>query len=150
MNSLMSQPAFQMYAFTSAALVLIMYSLGFLTAKRRAERKSVVNAEDVGVNPGAQVVEVEHPDVQRIKRAHVNLLENAVPFFALGFLYCLTDPGVTMARALFLTFLAVRLFHAIFYVGAKQPFRTLSFAVGAIVNIIMVVQVLRAVIPSMM
>lgn len=151
MTNLMTQPAFQLYALSSVLLVLIMYSLGFLTAKTRAERKAVVNPEDISVNPGgAVVVEVEHPDVQRIKRAHMNQLENAVPFFILGFLYCLTEPGLLTARILFLTFLAVRLFHAVFYVGAKQPFRTLSFAIGAIVNIVMAVQVLRAVIPMMM
>ena len=117
MTNLMAQPAFQLYALTSAILVVILYSLGFLTAKRRAERKAVVNHEDVGVNRGATVVEVEHPDVQRIKRAHANLVENAVPFFVIGFLYCLTDPSMMWTRIFFFTFLAVRLFHAIFYLG---------------------------------
>ena len=70
-------------------------------------------------------VEVEHPDVQRIKRAHVNAIENAVPFFVIGFIYTQTSPSMMMARVLFLTFVAIRLFHAIFYLTAKQPFRTL-------------------------
>lgn len=150
MTNLMAQPAFQLYALICAILVLIMYSLGFLTAKRRNERKVVVNKEDVGINGGANVGDVDHPDVQRIKRAHTNQLENAVPFFAIGFLYCLTDPSMLWTRIFFFTFLGMRLFHAIFYLGAKQPFRTLSFGVGAIVNVAMAVQVLRAILPSLM
>ena len=149
--TLLSEPAFQLYAFCSAALVVTFYGLGFWTAKLRAERKVVVNPEDIQVNPkGAVVADVEHPDVQRVKRAHLNAIENAVPFFAIGFLYTLTAPGMMMTRILFLTFLAVRVFHALFYLNAKQPFRTASFAIGAIVNLVMVVQVLRAVIPMMM
>ena len=50
-----------------------------------------------------------------------------------------------MARAPSFTFVAILLFHAVFYVTAKQPLRTLAFVVGAVVNLVMVVQVLRAV-----
>lgn len=145
MSAITSDPVFQTYAGCSAALVVILYGLGFWTAKTRAARKHVVNAEDVGVNPGAVAAEVEHLDVQRVKRAHLNALENSVPFFVIGFLYTQTAPSVKVASALFFTFLAVRLFHALFYLNAKQPFRTGSFAVGALVNLAMVVQVLRAV-----
>lgn len=145
--TLLSQPVFQLYAFVSSLIIIILYGLGFWTAKVRAEKKAVINHEDVAINGGASVVDVEHPDVQRIKRAHGNAIENAVPFFAIGFLYTQTDPSLTMARILFFTFLAFRLFHALFYLGAKQPFRTLSFTVGALVNIVMIVQVIRAVAP---
>ena len=146
MTSLISQPAFQLYALCSCILVLSLYGLGFVTAAVRAKRKAVVNAEDVGVNPGARVVDVEHPDVQRVKRAHLNAIENAVPFFVVAFLYTLTDPSMTAVRVFFFTFVGVRLFHAIFYLSAKQPFRTAAFTVGGLVNLVMVVQVVRAVI----
>lgn len=143
------QPVLQLFAVCCAVLVATLYALGFLTAKTRADRKAVLNPEDVKVNSGASVVEVEHPDVQRVKRAHLNGLENAVPFFILGFLYTLTDPSMTMASVLFLTFVGIRLFHAVFYLSAKQPFRTASFAVGALVNIVMLVQVVRGALPGL-
>lgn len=44
----------------------------------------------------------------------------------------------------------VRVFHVVFYLNAKQPFRTLAFVMGALVNVIMVIQVLRAVMPALM
>lgn len=143
MTTLLNDPTFQLYALSSAVLVLILYGLAFFTAKIRSDRKAILNAEDVAVNSGAQLVEIEHPDVQRIKRAHLNALENSVPFFAMGLLYTLTSPSLTMARILFLTFVGVRLLHAVFYLTAKQPFRTLSFTVCAVVNLVMVVQVIR-------
>ena len=142
--ALMNNPVFQTYGLVSAALVVILYGLGFWTAKTRANRKQVLNSEDVVVAKGAVAVDVEHVDVQRIKRAHLNAIENAVPFFVIGFLYSQTSPNPKLASGLFFTFLGLRLFHAIFYLGARQPFRTISFALGALVNLVMVVQVVRA------
>ncbi len=144
MDSLFGQPVFQAYALSVCILIVTLYGLGFLTAKTRAERKIVVNPEDAGINGGAAVGDADHPDVLRIKRAHLNLIENVVPFFAIGFLYTLTSPGLTVARSLFAVFIAIRLFHAIFYLTAKQPLRTASFAVGVLINFFMVVQVFRA------
>ena len=145
MSSLLEQPAVALYAICSSFLIFSLYALGFLTAKTRADRKAIINPEDAKVNRGASVVEVEHPEVQRLKRAHSNAIENAVPFFVIGLLYTQTAPGLTAVRVLFFSFVAVRLLHAIFYATATQPFRTLSFVVGALVNLAMVVQVLRAV-----
>ena len=145
MPTLFTQPVFQLYVLCSGALVAILYGLGFYTAKLRNDRKQIINHEDIKVNSGAVQVDVEHPDVQRVKRAHANALENSVPFFVLGLLYSLTaSPSLVVAQALFGTFVTVRLFHAIFYLGARQPFRTASFAVGALVNVALVVMVVKA------
>ena len=145
MTTLLTEPAFSLYAVCSAILVATLYAIGFWTAKVRNDRKAIVNHEDVKVNSGATVVDVEHPDVQRLKRAHMNAIENAVPFFVIAFIYTQTLPSMNMARGLFFTFVAIRVLHAIFYATAKQPFRTLAFTVGAIINLVMVVQVLRAI-----
>lgn len=144
LEKLFMLPVFQAYALSVGIIVLTLYGLGFMTAKTRAERKLVVNPEDAAINGGAQVGEAEHPDVLRIKRAHLNLIENALPFFAIGFLYTLTSPGEIVAYVVFGLFVAARLFHAFFYLGAKQPFRTASFALGALCNVFMVFQVMRS------
>ena len=142
-------PILQAYALSVCAVVATLYFLGFQTARIRAARKIVVNREDAAINGGAAVGEIEHADVQRIQRAHRNAVENAVPFFAIGFLYAMTGPGVTLARALFGVFVLVRVLHAAFYLTARQPYRTAMFAVGALVNLAMVVQVARAVFAAM-
>ncbi|MEZ4401483.1 MAG: MAPEG family protein [Kofleriaceae bacterium] len=139
----------QAYALSVCVVVLTLYFLGFETARVRAKRKIVLNQEDTLVTAGASVGEVEHVDVQRLLRAHRNALENAVPFFVLGLLYLLTGPGATFARVLFGVFAVVRVLHAAFYLQARQPYRTGMFAVGALVNMIMLVQVLRAVFAAM-
>lgn len=144
MHSVFSDPVLAAYALSAAAVVIILYALGFETARIRAARKVVVNPEDAGINGGAAVAEVEHADVLRIKRAHLNSLENAVPFLAIGLLYTMTAPGPTTARVVFGVFVLARLLHAAFYLTARQPFRTLVFVIGALCNLFMVVQVLRA------
>jgi uncharacterized MAPEG superfamily protein len=146
MNALVSMPQFQLFALCSAALVALLYGLGYLTGKTRGSKKAVVNPEDVQVYRDAVVVEVEHPDVQRVKRAHLNLVENAVPFFVIGFLYVLTDPNILMARVLLLAFVASRFLHALFYLRGRQPFRAACFGAGMLLNCIMLVQVVRAVV----
>ena len=149
MENPMTQPVFQAYAVSVCALAITLFGLGAHTAKTRSERKIVVNSEDAGINGGAALGDVDHPDVQRIKRAHTNLIESAVPFFAVGLVYCLTSPNVALARTLFGAFVLTRVFHAVFYLGAKQPFRTIAFGVGTLVSLVMIVQVLRAVVSTM-
>ena len=144
MNALYSHPAFQLYAACSAVLIVGLYFLAVFTGYTRSGRKMTLNAEDMMLYAGSHVVEHEHADVQRVKRAHMNLIESALPFFAIGLLYALTEPNLVMARVLFFTFVGVRLLHAVFYLTARQPARFAAFAVGGLVNLAMVVQVFRA------
>lgn len=143
MTSLFQNPVFVSYAIAATVICFNLLGLGFLTALTRAKRRHVINHEDVGVNPGAKVFEVEHADVARVKRAHMNAVEAAVPFLVTGFIFTQTLPNLVFARVLFGVFVVVRLLHSAFYVNAKQPFRTGSFVIGAITIVIMLVQVVR-------
>lgn len=144
MHALLALPAVQTFAIASSLLIILLYALGFLTAKRRNETRKVMNHEDVSINGGAEVVEVEHPDVLRVQRAHRNSIENAVPFFVVGLLFALTGPSPGLAAGLMYGFVALRVLHALFYLAALQPFRTASFAIGALINLAMAVLVLKA------
>ena len=144
MQSLLIAPALQAFAIASSLLVVTLFGLAFHTAATRGARKVVVNPEDLSVSSGATVALADHEDVQRIKRAHQNLLENATPFFVIGLLFALTDPNLLFARLLFGLFVLLRVLHGAFYLQAKQPFRTLCFVVGALINLVMVEEVLRA------
>jgi glutathione S-transferase len=134
---------FSWYAGSVAALVLHLQALGFLTALRRRQLRGVLNPEDVSLNPGSAVVELEPPALQRVKRAHQNLLENALPFAVIGALFLVTGPSLELTRGLCLTFVVSRLAHSVCYLAQLQPFRTASFIVGSIVQLVMAVQVLR-------
>lgn len=140
---LTQSPALQLYALTSAILGIHLLLLALWTGTVRSFRKQYVNQEDSQMLKGA-VVEVEHVDVLRAKRAHQNALENAVPFFVIAFLYALTSPTQGAAQIYFFTFLGARVLHSVFYLLGRQPFRTLSFAVGVLALFGMAFQVVRA------
>jgi microsomal prostaglandin-E synthase 1 len=143
MTSLTDNPALKLYALTSAIIVIHLLVLAGWTGALRTMRKTFVNAEDAKLSKG-EVADSDHPDVQRVKRAHQNLLENALPFFAVGLCFALTQPSVTSAQAYFWTFVGARVLHSVFYLWGKQPFRTLMFAVGAASTAGMAYHVLRA------
>jgi glutathione S-transferase len=73
-------------------------------------------------------------------------MENALPFFAVGFLYCMTQPSALLARSLFFGFFALRVLHTLFYLRGMQPARALSFMGGVLVNVAMAVQVVHAIV----
>ncbi|HVU00791.1 MAG TPA: MAPEG family protein [Polyangiaceae bacterium] len=129
--------ALEAYAVASLTLVGLFYFLAFRTGGVRTQARAVVNPEDVRVYPGASVVDVERPEVQRVKRAHLNLLENSVPFFVVGFLFALTRPGLLTASTLYGVFVASRVVHAAVYLGGRQPVRSAAWFVGVAAVVVM-------------
>ena len=142
MPILLENPAFKLYALVSSLLALQLLILAGWTGAVRNKHKSYVNPEDATVLKGTPT-DNDHPDVLRVKRAHQNAMESAIPFFAVGLMYTLTGATKTGAQAYFLTFLAARVLHSVFYLAQKQPFRTISYAVGALAITGMAVQVIR-------
>ena len=137
MSALLHTPAFEFYAVASLTLVGLFYFLAFRTGGVRTRAKAVVNPEDVRVYAGASVVEIEHPDVQRVKRAHMNLLENSVPFFVVGFLFAITEPGLLVASVLYGLFVSARVLHAVVYLNGRQPVRSAAWFLGVVPVVIM-------------
>lgn len=135
-------PAFALFAISAVILTFHLYILAGYTGAARAKNKQFLNPEDAKLNK-AELATDEHADVARAKRAHTNALENAVPFFAVGLLYAMTAPSRTGALAYFGTFVAMRVLHSIFYLFGRQPFRTMSFAVGVLCVIGMGIHVIR-------
>ena len=138
-----ANPAMALFALVATLLVFHLFVLAGYTGYARTKHKQFVNPEDAKLNK-ADAAEEEHPDVARAQRAHANALENAVPFFAVGALYASTSPSRTSALAYFGTFLVMRLLHSMFYLFGRQPFRTISFAIGVLAVVGMGVHVLRA------
>jgi uncharacterized MAPEG superfamily protein len=133
----------QVFAFSAAILAVHLVLLALWTGTVRVKRKQWVNPEDAALNKG-EAVPSDHADVLRVKRAHANALENAVPFFAVGALYVASGASRTGALAYCITFLVARVAHTFFYLGGKQPFRTMSFAVGVLCIFGMAFHVVRA------
>ena len=62
-------------------------------------------------------MDLQDPDVLRVKRAHLNDLENVLPFLALCPLYLATGPSEWLAGALIRLFAAARVAHSVFYLN---------------------------------
>lgn len=135
--------ALSLYAIAATFVAFHLIGLALYTGRVRLEHKQFVNAEDARFNKG-EVAEKEHDDVVRVKKAHANLLENALPFFVVGALYAATAPSRTGALAYFGTFVGARVIHSIVYLAEKQPWRTISFSVGMLATIGMGIHVLRS------
>ncbi|KAI4469068.1 microsomal glutathione s-transferase 1 [Holotrichia oblita] len=122
-------PIFRGFLFYNSALVLKMLAMSSLTALQRFKNKAFANPEDAAM----QGVKVRTDDnVERVRRAHLNDLENIPIYFVASFGYMLTNPSVTVALNLFRAFTAARFMHTFVYAVCviPQPARGLSWGIG--------------------
>lgn len=91
-------------------------------------------------------VKFDDPNVERVRRAHRNDLENIVPFFVIGLLYTLTNPSAFLAINLFRAVGIARIAHTLVYavVVVPQPARALAFFVALLATVYMALQVVIA------
>jgi uncharacterized membrane protein YecN with MAPEG domain len=137
--------AFALYALFAVALSARLLVIDASSGAVRSRSKTTPNREDAGtVAKGAAVVDADPDEVARVMRAHRNAGANVVPFLVLMFVYVAL--GATAGWVLILcgVFTAMRLAHAVVYIRALQPWRTLSFVVGQLCNAVAAVQIVRA------
>lgn len=77
-------------------------------------------------------------------RAHLNDIENIVPFLGIGLLYSLSGPDLSTALLHFRIFVGARIYHTIAYLTPlPQPNRALAFFGGFGVTLSMAYSLLR-------
>lgn len=132
-------PVFEGFAFYAGILILKMILMAPLTGIQRFRKKAFANPEDT-VAHGVDVKN-DDEDVERVRRAHLNDLENIPIFLLTGVLFVLTDPDVVFALMLFRLYTLTRIIHTIVYAiyVVRQPARVIAFLVGLIINIIMII-----------
>jgi len=136
-------PAFATFVVCAALLVLKMIAVGHYVGITRIRRGVLLNPEDVEAFRSDQpVAEAEHPDIARGLRAHRNDLESTLPFLAIGLPYLMTSPPGALASGLFIAFTALRVLFGVFYLGAIQPWRSLSFLAAELCVLVMILQML--------
>ncbi|XP_050450384.1 microsomal glutathione S-transferase 1 [Cataglyphis hispanica] len=125
-----SSELLQIFGFWGSILVLKMLAMLPLTVRQRFRKKVFMNEEDAALTDGSKVT-YNDPDVERVRRAHLNDLENILPWFAITYLWLGTGPSSWLAKMLIRTFVLARIFHTISYVIMKQqPTRAIVFFVG--------------------
>jgi len=136
----LSLPGFRLYALCVIVLILKMNATGIFTAMTRSRLKVALNAEDAA-RFGAQLTTTEHPDVDRVLRAHRNDLENIPSFFLLGLIAVMVGAPVLGMQIAFIAFTAARVVHTVSYVKAMQPWRSMSFGIGTLANVSLMVMI---------
>jgi uncharacterized MAPEG superfamily protein len=136
MNALASLPAFSAYAVSVMALGLNLLGLANATALTRARANEVINPEDKRLNQKASVVYDEGNDrTARYRRAHRNALENTPLFMITALVLTLMGTSATIGAALFYPYVGLRILHSVCYVKQIQPFRTMAFGLGSLVQV---------------
>lgn len=141
MNALLAEPSMRMFAICAAVLVIKMLLTANLTGILRTVRRVYATPEDYRFF-GQEAVIARDEQIERVRRAHQNDLENILPFLAIGFLYALSGPSYAVAWWLFVAFTAARLVHTAVYIAGLQPWRTVVFGVGDVALYAMTVIVL--------
>jgi uncharacterized MAPEG superfamily protein len=131
MNALLADPSMRLFAVCAAILVIKMLLTANLTGILRTVRRVYAAPEDYRLFGQEPVMKTDE-QIERIRRAHRNDLENILPFLVIGFLYALTGPSYTVAWWLFVLFTVARLLHTAVYVAGLQPWRTVSFGVASV------------------
>ncbi|CAF2859961.1 unnamed protein product [Rotaria sp. Silwood2] len=115
-----------------------------MTNKNKIVKKAFVNPEDVATRKIKNLAPTtSDPDVERIRRNHLNDIENIIPFVLIGFCYIVCNPDPHMALWHFRLFFFSRVFHTISYqIPLPQPSRAVAFFIGLIATVSMAIQVL--------
>jgi uncharacterized MAPEG superfamily protein len=114
------------YSATLCLLLAVPYTLGLIL--ERGMPTMLGNREDFAAGPGW---------IGRAQRAHLNLVENLLPFAVLALSVVVANrTSATTALAAELFFLA-RLGHAIVYIAGIPWLRTLAYALGVVATVML-------------
>jgi glutathione S-transferase len=149
MNPLSLQdPLFATYAIAATLMILKAVSMSWLTVARMvAAQGGYRSPEDLRktpLNPAPHAQQLE-PDerVERIRRIHLNDLENLPFFLVAGFLYVLTQPSLLLAQALLYGYVISRFLHFVAYLtGRTHDTRAALWTVGSLILIFISVRTL--------
>lgn len=121
----LANPVFATYVIAASIMILKVTSMSWLTVVRMMQVKGGYRApEDLRktpLNPNPDPKQIEPNEaVERIRRIHLNDLENVPFFLAAGFLFVLTDPSLLLAQLLLYGYVATRLLHFLAYFSARS------------------------------
>lgn len=144
MNTLsLHDPLLATYAIAAAIMILKAVSMSWLTVVRMmTEKAGFRSPEDLKKTP---LNPAPHPEqllpnerVERIRRIHMNDLENLPFFLGAGFLYVLTEPSLMLARVLLYGYVVSRLLHFVAYFTARtHDTRATLWTIGSLILIFM-------------
>ena len=146
----LQNPLFATYVIAATLMILKAVAMSWLTVVRMMSVKggyrSPEDLKKTALNPAPHAKQIE-PDerVERIRRIHLNDLENLPFFLVAGFLYVLTQPSLLLAQLLLYGYVLSRLLHFAAYLSARtHDTRATLWTVGSLILIFMTARTLIA------
>jgi len=127
----------RLYAICALLLVLKMLALATYTSMVRMRKTVYASPEDYRFQGKEPTLRTD-ADVERVRRAHRNDLENVLPFLAIGPIYLLAGASELGAWICFVGFTTARILHTVFYVRGAMPHRTIAYTAGFAITLWMV------------
>jgi glutathione S-transferase len=139
----LQNPLFATYVVAASIMILKTLAMAWLTVYRMmTEKGGFRSPEDLRktfLNPNPNPGQIERNEsVERVRRIHMNDLEN-IPFFLVaGLLFVLTGPTLLLARVLLYGYVASRLLHFAAYLTAQtHDLRANLWTIGSVILIYM-------------
>lgn len=139
----LQNPVFATYVIAACLMIFKAVAMSWLTVVRmmgaNAGFRSPEDAKKTPLNPNPAPGQVgPNESVDRIRRIHLNDLENIPFFLAAGFLYVLTSPPLLLAQWLFYGYVVSRLLHFLAYLTAQiHDVRAWLWTAGSLILIYM-------------
>ncbi|XP_065349293.1 microsomal glutathione S-transferase 1-like [Cloeon dipterum] len=127
-----------LYSLNAALLIFKMLFVAASTGLLRLKKKISPNPEDARFM-GQDAPASDDEDIARVRRAHLNDLENIPAFLFISYLYLASGPDEGWATALMWTFTVARFAHTLVYAyyPVPQPSRAIAFFVGLFICLFM-------------
>jgi glutathione S-transferase len=139
----LQNPVFATYVVAACLMILKAVAMSWLTVVRMmgasAGFRSPEDAKKTPINPNPKPGQVgPNEAVDRVRRIHLNDLENIPFFLAAGLLYVLTAPPLLLAQWLFYGYVVSRLLHFLAYLTAQiHEVRATLWTIGSLILIYM-------------
>jgi glutathione S-transferase len=146
----LQDPVFATYVIAATLMILKAVAMSWLTVFRMMSVKGGFRSpEDIKktpLNPKPDPKQLEQNEyVERIRRIHLNDLENLPFFLVAGFLYVLTGPPLWLAQVLLYGYVVSRLLHFFAYFTVQtHDTRATLWTVGSLILIFITVRTLLA------
>ena len=121
----LQDPLFATYAIAATLMILKAVGMSWLTVVRMLSAnggfRSPEDLRKTALNPNPSPEQLKpNEDVERIRRIHLNDLENLPFFLVAGFLYVLTQPSLLLAQLLLYGYVVSRLLHVLVDVARRH------------------------------
>ncbi|KAG5682639.1 hypothetical protein PVAND_011978 [Polypedilum vanderplanki] len=132
------------YITWSGILLIKLLLMAFLTGFNRFRKGAYENPEDIRGRENVEIKKDE--DVERVRRAHLNDLENIPAFLFAGLAYVFSNPNVDLALWLFRIGVLARIGHTIVYAiyPVRQPARFITFIITLLITLFMIIASIAA------